>query len=393
MKFLNKIIVGLIVLSALNSNAQDLSMDYYSFLYNKYNINPAFCAKEDKLSAVLNVRQRSGLSSNNSAFGIKGLLGDNQGLGARVISDTRGAFQVLKADATYGYKLKASNNQNVYFGLSAGLTSKSLNKSKIKNYDQLDLSDPALETSNLKSNLFSAGAGLIYDFKAFEFSVSAPQLVESSQKISSNTIFIANYKFDLSNDVSLTPELFYFNLPVVKNYGGIQVKGDYKNIVWAQMGYQTNSAFNLALGVKFNIFEVGYGYMAANNLMKNLSGGTHEVILKIRIANKSQNDFSTEKKTNIDKSQNVFFEPKKADADISGYTNRLNSIIDKLNELTAIDANVSKAELKIQLELLRDELKQISNSSFSSEDPETLEKKLILIEGKIQQIENSIKSK
>ena len=159
------------------------------------------------------------------------------------------------------------------------------------------------------------------------------------------------------------------------------------------MGYQTNSAFNLALGVKFNIFEVGYGYMAANNLMKNLSSGTHEVLLKIRIANKSQNDFSADKNTNIDKRQNVFFEPKKADADISGYTNRLNLIIDKLNELTAVDANVSKAELKIQLELLRDELKQISNSSFSSEDPETLEKKLILIEGKIQQIENSIKNK
>lgn len=392
MKFLNKIIVGLIVLSALNSNAQDLSMDYYSFLYNKYNINPAFCAKEDKLSAILNVRQRSGLSSNNSAFGIKGLLGDNQGLGARVISDTRAAFQVLKADATYGYKLKVNDDQNVYFGLSAGLISKSLNKSKIKNYDQLDLSDPALETSNLKSNSFSAGAGLIYDFKAFEFSVSAPQLVESSQKISSNIIFISNYKFTVSNDVSITPELFYFNLPVVKNYGGVQVKGDYKNIVWAQMGYQTNSTYNLALGVKFNIFEVGYGYMSANNLMQNLSGGTHEVILKIRIANKSQNDFG-DKNTSIDKRQNVFFEPKKGDADISGYTNRLNSIIDKLNELTAVDANLSKAELKIQLELLRDELKQISNSSFSSEDPETLEKKLILIEGKIQQIENSIKSK
>ena len=127
--------------------------------------------------------------------------------------------------------------------------------------------------------------------------------------------------------------------------------------------------------------------------MKNLSGGTHEVLLKIRIANKSQNDFSAENKTNIDKRENVFFEPKNADADINGYTNKLNSIIDKLNELTAIDANVSKAELKIQLEVLRDELKQISNSSFTSEDPETLEKKLILIEGKIQQIENSIKGK
>lgn len=392
MKFFNKIIiVGLIGVSALSSNAQDLSMDYYSFLYNKFNINPAFCAKDDKLSAVLNVRQKAGLSSNNSMFGIKGILGDNQGLGVRVISDIRGAFQVLKADATYGYKLKVTEDQNVYFGLSAGLTSKSLNKSKIKNYDQLDLSDPALETSNLKSNSFSTSAGLIYDYKAFEFSVSAPQLIESSQKISPTTIFIANYRFDLKNDISLTPELFYFNLPVVKNYGGVQVKGEYKNMVWAQVGYQTNLAFNLAAGVKFNIFEVGYGYMSANNLMKNLSSGTHEVLLRIRIANKSGNGFSIDKKTGF--GNNTLVEDKKTNTDISGYTNRLNSVIDKLNELTAVDSTISKAELKIQLELLREELKQISNSSFSSEDPETLERKLILIEGKIQQIENAIKNK
>ena len=255
----------------------------------------------------------------------------------------------------------------------------------------MDLSDPALETSNLKSNSFSTSAGLIYDFKAFEFSVSAPQLIESSQKISPATIFMSNYKFDLNNDISLTPELFYFNLPVVKNYGGLQVKGDYKNSVWAQMGYQTNSAFNLALGVKFNIFEVAYGYMSANNLMKNLSSGTHEVLLRIRIANKSANGFSIDKKTGFE--SNTLVEDKKTNTDISGYTNRLNSFIDKLNELTALDSTISKAELKIQLELLREELKQISNSSFSSEDPETLERKLILIEGKIQQIENAIKNK
>lgn len=393
MKFLNKIVIaGLMGISALSSNAQDLSMDYYSFLYNKFNINPAFCAKGDKLSAILNVRQRSGLSSNNSMFGIKSVLGDNQGLGVRVISDIRGAFQVLKADATYGYKVKIDENQNVYFGLSAGLTSKSLNKSKIKNYDQLDLSDPALETSNLKSNAFSTGAGLIYDYKAFEFSVSAPQLIESSQKISPTTIFITNYKFDLNSDISLIPELYYFNLPVVKNYGGVQVKGDYKNLVWAQMGYQTNSAFNLAVGVKFNIFEVAYGYMAANNVMKNLSSGTHEVLLKIGLSNRSQKGLHLDNVIN-DKSQSSLIEDRKTNADMSGYTNRLNSVIDKLNELTTADTKVTKAELKSQLELLREELKQISNSSFSSEDPETLEKKLILIEGKIQQIENAIKNK
>lgn len=380
MKFLEKTLIVAALLAGFNSNAQDLSMDYYSFLYNKYNINPAYCAKGDKMLAILNVRQKTGLSSNNSMFGIKGIFGENQGLGMRVISDNRGAFQVIKADATYGYRLKINDNQNVYFGLSAGLTNKSINKSKIKNYDQLDLSDPALESSNLKANLFSAGAGLIYDFKNLEFSASAPQLMEGAQKISPNVILFSNYKFVLKKEITITPEVFYFNMPVVKNYGGLQVKGGYKNMIWAQLGYQTNSTYNLGVGVAYNIFEVGYGYMSANNLMKSQSNGTHEILLTIRIANKNQNDLSDVKN-------------QKAAPDNSAYSNRLNSIIDKLSELTVADAKVSKAELRTQLDLIRDELKQISNSNFSSEDPDTLEKKLILIEGKIQQIDSSIKNK
>src|ERR1035437_5574509 len=137
MNFQKKIIITGILLTGLKLGAQDLSMDYYSYLYNKFNINPAYCAKDDKMSAILDLRQRAGLSSNNAMFGIKSTLSQNQGIGARFISDNRNAFQVFKADATYGYKLKIDDKQNLTFGISAGLETKSLNVTKIKNYDQL----------------------------------------------------------------------------------------------------------------------------------------------------------------------------------------------------------------------------------------------------------------
>ena len=99
------------------SVAQDLSLDYYSYLFNWYNVNSAYCAKGDKLSAILNVRQRAGLKSTNSMAGVKGTLGDNQGLGGRLISDNRGSFQVIIADATYGYRLPLNDKHTLYFGL------------------------------------------------------------------------------------------------------------------------------------------------------------------------------------------------------------------------------------------------------------------------------------
>ena len=53
-------------------------------------------------------------------------ISKKQALGTRIISDTRGAFQVLKADLSYSYLAKISDDMKFTLGLSAGLLKNSL---------------------------------------------------------------------------------------------------------------------------------------------------------------------------------------------------------------------------------------------------------------------------
>lgn len=363
-----------LVLFGTSVSAQNLTMDYYSYLYNWYNINPAYCANGDKLSAIINVRQRAGMNTNNSMAGLKGTLGDYQGLGGRVISDTRSAFQVVMADVTYGYNLKINGNHSVTFGLSAGLCSKSFNSSKINNSYQLDQTDPVLQNSNMNSTAFMSGAGLLYNYKKAELSVSLPHLVENGKNMLDNVNVVVSNPFELKHKISLTPMIYYFAIPIVNDIAGIQLKVDYNKKYWLQTGYQNSSNINVGIGFNMGAFGVGYNYMVSNQIMRTQTSGTHEFFLKLNIQNPKD-------KLVINSIE-----------DRSAPKNKLGSIVDKLNELS-VNENTSVQDLKYELGKIKHELKQLSDSNFSSEDPATIDSNLIIIDEKINEIENRLKAK
>ena len=270
-------------------HSQDLTTNYLSYVHNFYNLNPAYCAIGHTFAGILDVRQRTGLSATNTMLGINGMLNSNQGLGVRLVTDVRGPFQVMMVDATYAYKLSLDKHQAVYFGLSAGLVNKSLNTSKIKNYDQLDGDDPVLDVSNFRSTNFTAGAGLIYEYKSFEFAVSAPQLVGVNQKSFNYINVIAANIFYLNAQYEITPMLIYFNTPVLKNLVSGQLKLEYNRRIWLQLGYQSNYMFNACVGFQHNDLGIAYNYTSSNKLMNVQTSGTHEVILTLRMGRKSKN--------------------------------------------------------------------------------------------------------
>ena len=362
-----------VMLCALVS-AQNLTMDYYSYLYNLYNINPAYCANGDKLSAILNVRQRAGLNTNNSMAGLKGILGENQGIGARVISDTRSAFQVVMADVTYGYKLKITTNQSFIFGLSAGLTSKSFNSSKIRNSEGLDQTDPVLQNSNMNSTSFMSGAGFLYNLKKTELSVSLPHLLENGKNMLDNVNVVVSNPFELKHKISLTPIIYYFAIPIVNDISGIQLKVGYNNKYWLQTGYQNSSNINVGVGFNIGAFGVGYNYTVSNQIMRSQTSGTHEFFLKLNIVNQKD-------KLDI----NLMDEPLAPE-------NKLGSIVEKLNELS-VNENTSVQDIKYELGKIKYELKRLSDSNFSSEDPETIDSNLTIIDEKINEIETRLNAK
>ena len=271
-----------------SGKAQDLTMNYLSYVYNLYNINPAYCAFGHKFAGIADVRHRAGLDATNAMLGLNGMLGDKQGIGVRLNADNRGPFQVMIIDLTYGYKLTLKEHQSLYFGLSAGLNNKSFNASKIKGYNELDQGDPVLNVSNFKSTTFTAGAGLIYEYKTLELSVSAPQLLGINQKSFNYLTFMAANIFHVNKSVEIVPMVFYFNTPVVKNLLSVQGKLEYNRKLWIQLGGQTNALYNIGVGYNFGDLGLGYGYTTSNKLTNVQTSGTHEVFLTFKVGNKKR---------------------------------------------------------------------------------------------------------
>ncbi len=281
--------IGLL-LSSVAMWAQDLSFDYQSYVMNWYNINPAMSGEGDRLEAMLNMRNHVKGFSNapkNIMAGIRSSIGENQGIGARLVSDSRGAFQTIKFDLTSSYRVRLASDHSLAFGLSAGIVKKSLNYTRVSNYELLNTSDVTFNTANLNTTDILIGAGLFYTWKKkLELGLSTPHLMETSEPLNQYFNFIAGYSADLNDDFKVKPWVSYQNIPVTPNLLGIYSKLTWKDKIWTQLGFQTNNALNIALGLELEHLLIGYNYQTANRTKRNVSMGTHQIMLTFGFAKK-----------------------------------------------------------------------------------------------------------
>ena len=154
----NLISIILLSLISCETKAQIVSYDFYSFrLNNMFNANAAYAGKEEGVNVFLNAQsQNNGVAFSNKNFsgGIYSRVSEKQALGARVISDSRGAFQALKADLSYAYMLRIGDNQDLNFGVNMGFIKTNLSTNRIEGFERLDATDEALYSPYFNSTQF-----------------------------------------------------------------------------------------------------------------------------------------------------------------------------------------------------------------------------------------------
>ena len=90
-------------------SSQELAHGYYNYVMNKYNFNPAFAGNDGNVTAIMNTKTfMAGFSDapRNTMFGIHAPINNIQGIGGRIFTDKRGAYEVSKYDLTYSYQIK-----------------------------------------------------------------------------------------------------------------------------------------------------------------------------------------------------------------------------------------------------------------------------------------------
>tara|TARA_B100001109_G_scaffold255893_1_gene262586 strand:- start:1399 stop:2514 length:1116 start_codon:yes stop_codon:yes gene_type:complete len=273
------------IFTCLQLQAQEMANGYYNYILNPFNLNPAFAGNNGNISAILNTKSYlSGFEDapRNTMFGIHAPLNDIQGIGARVISDQRGAFQLTKYDATYSYQIQIDEVSDLRFGVSAGALRRMLNPSLINNIELLDQSDQTLAGGYYDETSFTAGVGMVYDYENFQFGFSVPHLVIGNEQLSEYMLLSFGYRYQIQEtDFALSPLVIYQNMPVVENRFDLLLKGDYKEKVWTQIGYQSTDNLNFALGFDFGSFGLGYAYEMNNSELSNISSNSNEIVVQL----------------------------------------------------------------------------------------------------------------
>jgi type IX secretion system PorP/SprF family membrane protein len=347
--------------------AQIVNSDFYSFrLGNMFNVNPAYCTYDDGINVIVNAQTLgSGIlySNKNMMAGIYSRIAKKSGLGLKAISDSRGAFQTFKSDVSYGFQTTFSEQHFLRFGVSAGIYNSSINTGRIQNYELLDNTDPTLNSNNMNYTQFMTGMGVVYTYKGLDVSASLPQVVSTTQALNSYLHSAVFYKIKANDKISIQPWISYQNMAVTKNLTGIFTKVSYKDLIWTQLGYQSNKSFMGALGVSFENIGISYGFRLSNPDLKQVSGAMHEMAISFKFGKKSS--------------------PQESD---------LGKVIKRLNDLLAQDvSDANRKKLQDELSRIKEDLRKAEIDNSNPEKAKEVEQQLLQIEDKIKQIEERLK--
>lgn len=321
-------ILGITVM-AISGQAQQLPQ-YTQYVLNNYILNPALSGVENyadlKISgrdqwvglsgaprtAYLTIHAPIGKKDYKTTTSSYSVPGENprgssywenytasephHGVGMSIVNYRTGSFNRLTANLSYAYHMGLSPVTNLSAGFAAGVSSISFDKSKAT---PVNPSDPALGTgvnSRWKPDL---SAGLWLYSSDYYLGLSAQQILPQKLAFSDNTsdsgslvphIFASGgYRFLLSEDINALPSVMFKYVPnsPTRPQFDLNVKLQYRELLWGGASYRFQNGFSGMLGVNVNnVFNVGYAYDFTHTGLNSASNGTHELIIGFLLGNR-----------------------------------------------------------------------------------------------------------
>lgn len=222
----------------------------------------------------------------------------HHGVGFTILNDKTGPLNRFAAYGSYAYHLGLSNNANLSFGISAGITQMSIDNSKVDFGD--NRVDPAVNlSSSLNTIKPDISAGLWLYSKNYFAGISVQQIVPQNIVFSGTGVQVDNgrlvphiflqagLRLYLSDDLTLLPSVMarYINpLPLGVD---INAKLQYQDLIWVGGTYRYQDGFAGMLGVNLsNSINIGYSYDINTSNLRAVSNGSHEILVGFLLGNK-----------------------------------------------------------------------------------------------------------
>jgi type IX secretion system PorP/SprF family membrane protein len=255
-----------------------------NYMHNQLEFNPAFAASSKDVNiALLGRSQWTGLANSPQSFTLDAFtfVPSVGGVGITMYRDKLGYELNTAAKISYAYKLKFADSTNLTFGLSAGITSRSLD------LDQMvfESNEPLVSSGSLDTKIKpDFGFGARFMWKKLDLQFSVTHISNTFDAYDYNNIprhlyGMASYTFRFSKNFSLMPSVFVKSNSKL-NQMDVNVRSLIADRFTFGLGYRINEAAIVALGMKItdNIsFIYSYDYVTGSS--NALSRSNHEIVL------------------------------------------------------------------------------------------------------------------
>lgn len=264
------------------------------YMDNQLIFNPAAAGSSDVINAKVGYRsQWTGLDDGPSTLYVSGHtnVADNRsvGLGLTLFSDVTGPTSRQGGQAAYAYHLPLENNSFLGIGLAASFFQYRI---EYNDFVAAHEADPMLLNGRQSKMTGDLNFGLYYYGDNFWASASAMQLLKREVDFLDDAATVpldrhyfagAGYTFDINNDITLEPSFFVKSVTAIPVHLDINARLIYQNAYWLGLGYRTQDAMNIMLGLDLNdAFQLSYSYDFNTTELRDYGNGSHEFSIGFR---------------------------------------------------------------------------------------------------------------
>ncbi len=218
----------------------------------------------------------------------------HHGVGGMLEMDKMGPLATKAVQLTYAYHQPITRSIRVAAGLTAGWRQFSLNWEDVILKDQ---NDQQYGTDRVNQSNFDLSAGIWLYSSHFYLGASGQQLLQNDLDFGDGTgegylqahyFTTAGVKLEVTEDFALVPSVMLKMAQPSPMSWDMNLKAVYAEAVWAGLSYRENDAVSvMAGGHVTDKLSLGYAYDFTTTGLNQVSSGSHEVVLGVKLAGAS----------------------------------------------------------------------------------------------------------
>ena len=314
-KALSRLLLPLLLLAAVPALAQQ-EAQYSQYMNNNYILNPGATGVEDYIDLKFSYRtQWTGLegapktyyASGSTSLGkwrstTKRTMHDRlrpfHAVGGLIYNDVTGPTSRLGVYGSHAYNAVLTRNIRLALGVSLGMQQFAVDGQMLHFYD------PTTVAASAASRVVDGSAGLWLYSSDFYFGVSGAQLLGNKldfsygpnqqgagapgNSLKRHYFATAGVRVPLSDEWSVVPSVLVKAVNPAPLSVDINAKLKYQDLLWVGASWRATDSFVGMVGVSYEQFTISYSYDANTSQLAGYNGGSHEILLGLRLKKKAQ---------------------------------------------------------------------------------------------------------